>query len=84
MVGCYVRAIDALNGRFMENVTLSPKFQVVIPKRVRENLGLRPGQKLEVVQIGSRIELVAQQPARALRGLLHGIDTTVPREPDRL
>ena len=69
----------------METVTLSPKFQVVIPKRVREHLGLlKPGQKLEVVQIGSRIELVAQQPVRALRGLLRGIDTTVSREPDRV
>ncbi|MBN8777122.1 AbrB/MazE/SpoVT family DNA-binding domain-containing protein [Thiomonas arsenitoxydans] len=68
----------------METVTLSPKFQVVIPKRVREHLGLKPGQKLEVVQIGLRIELVAQQPACALRGLLRGIDATAPREPDRL
>ena len=68
----------------METVTISPEFQVVIPKRVREHLGLRPGQKLEVVQIGSRIELVAQQPARALRGLLRGIDTTVPRGQGRV
>jgi AbrB family looped-hinge helix DNA binding protein len=68
----------------METVTISPKFQVVIPKRVREHLGLRPGQKLEVVQIGSRIELVAQQPARSLRGLPRGMDTTVQREPDRV
>ena len=67
----------------METVTISHKFQVVIPKRVREHLGLRHGQKLEVVQIGSRIELVARQPARALRGLLRGIDTAVQREPDR-
>ena len=68
----------------METVTISPEFQVVIPKRVREHLGLRPGQKLEVVQIGSRIELVVQQPARALRGLLRGIDTTVPRGQGRV
>ena len=84
MILRYDWAIDAFNGCFMETVTLSPKFQVVIPKRVREHLGLKPGQKFEVVQIGSRIELVTQQPARALRGLLRGIDTTVPREPDRL
>ena len=71
-------------GRLMETVTLSPKFQVVIPKRVREHLGLKPGQKLEVVLVGSRIELVAQQPAQALRGLLRGINTTVPRELDRV
>lgn len=68
----------------METVTISPKFQVVIPKRVREHLGLRPGQKLDVLQIGSHIELVVQQPARALQGLLRGIDPSVPREHDRL
>lgn len=67
----------------MDTVTLSPKFQVVIPKRVREQLGLRPGQKLDIVPFGSRIELVPRQSARALRGLLRGIDTTVPRETDR-
>ena len=68
----------------MDTVTLSPKFQVVIPKRVREQLDLKPGQKLDVVSIGSRIEIVPQQSARALRGLLRGIDTSVPRERDRL
>lgn len=67
----------------MNTVTLSPKFQVVIPKAVREQLRLQPGQKLDVVAIGARIELVPQQPARALRGALRGIDTTVPRDDDR-
>lgn len=83
MCCCYDIPIDQLTGFFVEAVTISPKFQVVIPKRVREQLGLRAGQKLEVVQIGSRIELVPEQPACALRGLLRGIDTTVQREPDR-
>jgi AbrB family looped-hinge helix DNA binding protein len=67
----------------MESVTVSPKFQVVIPQRVREALGLKPGEKMQVVQYGDRIELIPQRPARALRGSLRGIDTTVPRDEDR-
>ncbi|MBI3454208.1 MAG: AbrB/MazE/SpoVT family DNA-binding domain-containing protein [Candidatus Rokubacteria bacterium] len=60
-----------------------PKFQVVIPKAIRERLGLSPGQKVQAVLYGDRIELIPLQPAKRLRGFLKGIDTTVPREPDR-
>lgn len=67
----------------MEVVTVSSKFQVVIPLRVRESLGVRPGERMQVVQYGDRIELIPQRPARALRGLLRGIDTDVPRDSDR-
>ena len=67
----------------MEFVTVSSKFQVVIPLRVRESLGVRPGEKMQVVQYGDRIELIPQRPARALRGFLRGIDTRVPRDEDR-
>ncbi len=67
----------------METVTISPKFQVVIPKAIRERLGLSPGQKVQAIAYGDRIELIPVQPARRLRGFLKGIDTTVPREPDR-
>ncbi len=67
----------------METVTISPKFQVVIPKSIRERLGLSPGQKVQAIAYGDRIELIPVQPARRLRGFLKGIDTTVPREPDR-
>ena len=67
----------------METVTLSPKFQVVIPKTIRERLGLAPGQKIQAVLYGDRIELIPLQPAKRLRGFLKGIDTSVPREPDR-
>jgi AbrB family looped-hinge helix DNA binding protein len=68
----------------METVTISPKFQVVIPKTIRERLGLTPGQKVQAVLYGDRIELIPLQPARHLRGFLKGIDTAVPREHDRL
>ncbi len=67
----------------METVTISPKFQVVIPKAIRESLGLAPGQKVHAIAYGDRIELIPVQPAKRLRGFLKGIDTTVPREPDR-
>jgi AbrB family looped-hinge helix DNA binding protein len=68
----------------MDTVTVSPKFQVVIPQAVRESLGLSPGLKLQVVQYENRIELIPQLPARKLRGSLRGIDTGVPRDGDRV
>ncbi|MCJ7796832.1 MAG: AbrB/MazE/SpoVT family DNA-binding domain-containing protein, partial [Thermoleophilia bacterium] len=42
----------------METVTISPKYQVVIPKAIRESLELRPGQKVEAILYDRRIELV--------------------------
>lgn len=64
----------------METVTISPKFQVVIPKSIREQLGLAPGQKIQAVAIGERIELLPVRPARDLRGALRGLDTGVFRD----
>lgn len=68
----------------METVTISPKFQVVIPKSIRERLKLRSGQKVQAILYDDRIELVPVRPARAMKGFLKGIDTTVAREDDRL
>ncbi len=68
----------------METVTISPKYQVVIPKRIRERLDLRPGQKIQAIVYDDRIELVPVRPIREMRGFLKGIDTAVPREGDRL
>lgn len=70
-------------GICMRTVILSPKYQVIIPKEIREQLQWRPGQVFDVVQRGERIELVPQQPAKSLRGLLRGIETSVPRDRDR-
>jgi AbrB family looped-hinge helix DNA binding protein len=67
----------------METVKISPKFQVVIPRSVREKMGLVPGQKMQVVAYGNRVELIPEQDIRQMRGLLRGIDTTVEREDDR-
>ena len=68
----------------MDAVTISPKFQIVIPKAVRESMDLRPGQKVQVIQCGSRVEIVPIVPVRQMRGFLRGIDTDVPREGDRV
>ncbi|MEW6082854.1 MAG: AbrB/MazE/SpoVT family DNA-binding domain-containing protein [Bacillota bacterium] len=68
----------------MDTVTVSTKYQVVIPRRVRNMLGIRPGQKIQVIAYNNRIELVPVRPVRESRGFLDGIDTTVEREPDRL
>jgi AbrB family looped-hinge helix DNA binding protein len=66
----------------METVTISPKFQVVIPKLVREQLNLVPGQKVHAVAYGGRIEFIPVRPARELRGILRGLDTTFERDED--
>jgi AbrB family looped-hinge helix DNA binding protein len=69
----------------METVTISPKFQVVIPKSIREQLRLVPGQKIQALAYGGRIEFLPVRPARELRGLLRGLDTRVMRdESDRV
>jgi AbrB family looped-hinge helix DNA binding protein len=68
----------------METVTISPKFQVVIPRMVRESLGIKPGQKVQVILYDNRIELVPVKPTKKMRGFLKGIETTIPREADRL
>lgn len=68
----------------MQAVTVSPKFQVVIPQAVREAMGLRPGVKLQVVQYENRIELIPIQTSKSLRGSLKGLNTDVPRERDRV
>jgi AbrB family looped-hinge helix DNA binding protein len=68
----------------METVLVSPKFQIVIPRAVREALSIRPGQKVQVVQYEDRIELIPIKPMREMRGFLRGIDTAVERESDRV
>jgi len=67
----------------MSSVTVSPKFQVVIPQSVRQAMGLMPGAKLQVVHFQDRIEMIPVRSSKSLRGSLRGIDTSVPRERDR-
>jgi AbrB family looped-hinge helix DNA binding protein len=67
----------------MTTVTVSPKFQVVIPKEVREALGIKVGERLDAIPYHGHIALVPVRSIRSARGFLKGIDTDVPREPDR-
>lgn len=68
----------------MEAVKISPKFQVVIPKAIRSELHLVPGQKMQALTYGNRIELIPEQDMARMRGFLKGMDTTLIREDDRL
>ena len=68
----------------MAIVTVSPKFQVVIPREIREALRLEPGQKVQALQYQNRVEFIPVQPMRTMRGFLKGIDTTIVRESDRV
>ena len=67
----------------MSTVTVSSKYQVVIPKDVRDRLKIRPGQKVEAFALGGRIELVPIRPIEEMRGFLRGMDPNFEREPDR-
>jgi AbrB family looped-hinge helix DNA binding protein len=72
----------------METVTLSPKYQVVIPLSVRAALGLSPGDKMHVIAYGDRVEVIPSRSMKSMRGFLGkpGVqaDTRIDREPDRL
>jgi AbrB family looped-hinge helix DNA binding protein len=68
----------------METLTISPKFQVVIPKAIREAMKLSPGQKVQAIAYLDRIELIPVKPVQRMRGFLKGIDTDVPRDTDRV
>lgn len=68
----------------METVTVSTKYQVVIPKSVREQMGIKPGQRVQVIPYMGRIELIPLKSIKEGRGFLDGIDTTINREQDRL
>jgi AbrB family looped-hinge helix DNA binding protein len=68
----------------MDVVTVSPKYQVVIPSKVRRSMGIQAGQKFHVILYKNRIELIPVRPVKESRGFLKGIDTTIEREADRL
>ncbi len=67
----------------MTTVTVSPKFQVVIPKEIREEMELKPGQKLQIIALGDRIEFILLKKIKDARGFLKGINTDIEREGDR-
>lgn len=71
-------------GATMTAVTVSPKYQIVIPKEIRESMGIVSGQKVQVMSYQGRIELIPLKPMKEMRGFLKGIDTSVDREEDRV
>ena len=68
----------------MQTVTVSPKFQVVIPRGGRDSMQLRPGQKMQVIEYDGRIEMIPERDITELRGFLKGINTEFKREEDRV
>ena len=68
----------------MTAVTVSPKYQVVIPKDVRESMGIEPGQKIQVLVFKNRIELIPMQTIKKLRGIAQGVDVPFQRDENRL
>jgi AbrB family looped-hinge helix DNA binding protein len=85
-----IRALASIRGASydalidMDTVTLSPKFQVVIPQAIREALHLTAGEKLRVLRYADRVEFIPVRPIQQMRGFLRGMDTTIEREDDRL
>ena len=68
----------------MATVTVSPKYQVVIPKAIREKMAIKVGQKFRLIQYDDRIEFIPLKSIQEMKGFLRGIDTRVQREEDRL
>jgi AbrB family looped-hinge helix DNA binding protein len=68
----------------VDTVTISPKFQVVIPRAIRERLGLQPGQRVRALAYENRIEFIPVRPLKRMRGFLRGIETAVRRDRDRV
>ena len=68
----------------MTTVTVSPKYQIVIPREVRDRFHLTHGQKVQVITYSNRIEVIPERKISDMRGFLRGINTSFDREPDRL
>jgi len=68
----------------MTAVTVSPKYQIVIPKEIRESVGIVPGQKVQIMSYEGRIEVIPLKPMKEMKGFLEGIDTSVVRDEDRI
>jgi AbrB family looped-hinge helix DNA binding protein len=81
---CIDRLIDRDTVCRVETVTISPKFQVVIPQKIREAVGLRSGEKAKVLSFRNRIEIIPIRDVKSLRGYLRGIDTSLVRDGDRV
>jgi AbrB family looped-hinge helix DNA binding protein len=68
----------------MNTVTLSNEYQLIIPKEVRETIGVKAGASFEIITYNNRIELIPIKPIESLKGIFKGIDTNITREDDRV
>ena len=68
----------------MNTVTVSQRYQIVLPPTVRKELGIIPGQEVQIIVYDNRIELIPLKEMRQMRGFLKGIDTDIPRDADRV
>jgi AbrB family looped-hinge helix DNA binding protein len=73
-----------IDGGYMDTVTVSTKYQVVIPREIRASLGIKPGTRFQVLRYDNRIEMIPVKPLREMRGFLRGIDTRIERDKDRV
>ncbi len=64
----------------MRAVTISPKYQIAIPKQIREKHNIKPGERFILVSVGDRIELVPERKMEDLQGVLAGMDADPRRE----
>jgi len=84
-IDCYIVLHSFIDGDYdMQTVTVSPKFQVVIPRDVRDSMHLNAGQKMQVMEYDGRIEMIPEKDISELKGFLQGIDTAFEREQDRV
>ena len=65
---------------FLSIVTVSSKFQVVIPLEVRQRMRLKPGQKVVVIEKDGVVHLIPEKPIKEMRGFVKGITTENLRE----
>jgi len=69
----------------MDAITVSPKYQVVIPLKVRKQMRVKPGQKMHVIAYDNMVVFIPVRPIKQSRGSLKGIDTKIERdEADRV
>jgi len=68
----------------MDFVKISSKYQLVIPRKIRKSLGIKPGELIKIITYNGRIELIPIGPIEKLNGFLKGIDTKIERDEDRI
>ena len=74
---------SSIDGAAMSTVTVSPKYQIVIPREIREKLEIKPGDKIHMMVEGQQIHLVRVPTVEEMKGFAKGMDTHIEKEKDR-